>query len=80
MSDPTKKTYAEEMKELFQTLLILVVIGLVGWGVSSLFVSNDTSNVPDKPTEADYKKWYNEYQEYGNQAPDIEINQQYGGR
>lgn len=81
--DPLKKSYAEEMKEHFNGVVILIIIGLLMWIVTALFDigSNDTGHqVKRVPTRAEIDQWDKEYEQNGNVDPDIDVSVQYGGK
>lgn len=81
-----KKPYVEDLKDTFQGIFILLIIGIAVLFISSLLSfgkEDDEYNYyepPSEPTSEDYKRWNEEYERYGNRDPDIDVNQQYGGR
>lgn len=77
-----KNSYAEDMKGTFQGIAILLILGLIIWAFTSLTGignSEDTYTPPRQPTAEQEKQWTKEYNEYGNNDPDIDVSQQYGG-
>lgn len=84
MNEP-EKSYGEDLKETFQGLFFLVIIGLVVLFISGIvgIIKDDSPaqyNPSRVPTTEDYKRWDAEYEKYGDQDPNIDVIQQFGGR
>lgn len=79
--DPSKKSYVDDLKETFQGIFILLVLALIVWVVTELFFEDEhTSSYRKMPTQEDYRRWEKEFNEFGNNDPNIDISVQYGGR
>lgn len=61
MSDPLKKTYAQEMKELFLDILIILIIFSVVYGIANLFYGNESTDDYRNPDDEEWNQQYDNF-------------------
>lgn len=76
------KEWIYDMKNSVRSILFVLVIVLIVWAVTELFgIGTNDPNAPvHQPTAEDYKRWQQDYEQYGEIGHDVDLSIQYGGR